>query len=428
VYERIGDIMHVRYSLKQTSAGTAGSGTYLFSLPSGVTVDSSRLASTYQGSTGLGALGAASLYDGTKQYTGYVAAYNSTNLFLVVGNEVTTPAAMGSTTYSLAGTNVWVSFDCRIPIAEWAGSGTVQLAQNDVEYAWNADTSTTLGDTSKFGYGPQGAQIQAISVLLNRRVRFQSPIQTGDRISIELSADKVKWTELSSGGITDGSSFTITPWQRQGPVVYGVGALNVVNSTDIDVSFGTYCQPNGVTFGANGQAWAGAPGNYYWRVRKSSAGAAVGFGIVAPGVSSGLVSASGLPGNTTGNAIASGYVGEVITKSATTSTLSAGTAATTVYSTTVSAGVYIVIGNMNVVWSAAPGVSNYDLISIGGDVMSTGSSRLPAKPALINAYDGFPVVGTFISTGSNSFNISSTNFSSGATLYYNVALKFVRIA
>jgi len=40
-------------------------------------------------------------------------------------------------------------------------------------------------------------------------------------------------------------------------------------------------------------------------------GQAVGFGIVNPGTSSGLVAAAGLPGNTTGSAIAAGYVGEV---------------------------------------------------------------------------------------------------------------------
>ena len=38
----------------------------------------------------------------------------------------------------------------------------------------------------------------------------------------------------------------------------------------------------------------------------------IGYGVVVPGSTDGLVSSSGLPGNTTGSAIAAGYVGEVI--------------------------------------------------------------------------------------------------------------------
>ena len=315
VYERIGDVMHIRYSLKQTSAGTAGSGTYLFPLPSGFTVDSSRLSSAYQGSTGLGSVGAASLYDGTKQYTGYVAAYNSTNLFLVLGNEITTPSAMGSTTYSLAGANIWLSFDARIPIAEWAGSGTVQLAQNDVEYAYNTG-SWDATDSTSFGQGPSGQLITAstdLTDLRKKRVRFQSPIQSGDSIVVEFQVNGTWVPALGAAGSGDWNIDTFSYATTSASTSSrGIGWKPVSGSTtDIDVYFGRYAAfYNNAT--AIGWSTYISSTVVRWRVRKSSAGAAVGFGIVQPGVSSGLVSSLGLPGKTDGLAVTTGYVGEVV--------------------------------------------------------------------------------------------------------------------
>lgn len=64
--------------------------------------------------------------------------------------------------------------------------------------------------------------------------------------------------------------------------------------------------------------------------------------IVVPGTSSGLVSASGLTGNTTGSAIAAGFVGEVITGGAITTT-SLTTSEATISSITLTAGVWMLM-------------------------------------------------------------------------------------
>jgi hypothetical protein len=97
---------------------------------------------------------------------------------------------------------------------------------------------------------------------------------------------------------------------NQNEVAYGLGIFGINKTTNtVVVRFGTYSY-NTSTYGAAGTAWSAGVGAYYWRVRKASAGAAVGFGIVQPGVSAGLVSASGLPGRTDGAAVASGYVGQ----------------------------------------------------------------------------------------------------------------------
>jgi hypothetical protein len=201
-----------------------------------------------------------------------------------------------------------------IPISEWAGSGTVNLAQNDVEYAYNSDSTTSAGHTADtgFAYGPQGVNFLGIVStttgysLTKKRVRFQTPVRSTDKIEIEISGDNgTTWSSL-------GDNADVIPLDASGNYVYGMGIVPI-NTTDVYVQFGNGGRTRSETstvFSAAGQAWTEISGNRKWRLKKSSAGAAVGFGIVQPGVSSGLVSASGLPGNTTGNAIASGYVGE----------------------------------------------------------------------------------------------------------------------
>jgi hypothetical protein len=187
----------------------------------------------------------------------------------------------------------------------------VNLAQNDVEYASNGSTSTSANDTSSFAYGPAGNQIQNITAALSRRVRFQAPIQVGDAFDIELSTDRIKWFTVACGAVGVNGA-TVQNISTQNATVYGVGRFTVVNSTDVDILFGQYAQASNSTFAGAGEAWSAGAGAGYWRVRKTSAGAAIGFSEVVPGTSAGLVSMNGLKGRTDGAAIAAGYVGQVI--------------------------------------------------------------------------------------------------------------------
>jgi hypothetical protein len=200
-----------------------------------------------------------------------------------------------------------ISFRVTVPVAEWAGSGTVQLAQNDVEFSSNSNATNTATDTTSFVYGPSGALVPngATGTTYSRTVQFQTPIQVGDKLELEYSSDRVKWIPMPFPRMSQGVT------NDYGAAVFASG----VNTAAVAFYAGGYAA-NNATYGGLGQAWSTISANY-WRVRKSSAGAAVGFGIVSPGVSSGLVAAAGLPGNTTGNAIASGYVGEVVTGSVT---------------------------------------------------------------------------------------------------------------
>lgn len=309
-YRRVGDSMELKLNIAATGAPT-GTNLTAVSLPSGHTIDTSKLP-TSTASSGATIFGYGSLYDASPgdTYPVYALYNNTTSVNISYSDDAATGvkntivSATGPVTIA-SGDTVFVQYT--VPIAEWAGSGTVQLAQNDVEFAWNDDPETTAGVTynnsSFYGYGPNGASTKAINSTTlasttNYRVQFQTPIQATDKIDLEIFTDSGWVTANSVSPFINGTSNSF------------YGAVVTQSGTNTaDVSFGNNGSRPTSGLGSNGVAWPGGFGTR-WRVRKSSAGAAVGFGIVQPGVSSGLVSASGLPGNTTGSAVAAGYVGE----------------------------------------------------------------------------------------------------------------------
>jgi hypothetical protein len=233
------------------------------------------------------------------------------------------------------------SLNAVVPIAAWAGSGTTNLAQNDVEFASNSSTATAPpNDTTSFAYGPSGNQIQNITAALSRTVQWQRPRQVGDIDIVEVSTDRLSWTPVISTTSVGGDQ--VQPYVAQNGVEYGIGISSITSTTSV-VRFGTY-PFNNSTYGGGTRAWSVGAGSGYWRVRKISSGTAVGFGIVQPGTSAGLVSASGVPGNTTGSAIASGYVGENLTAGPTTQSFTANGTFNDVVSLTLTTGVWLVTG------------------------------------------------------------------------------------
>lgn len=187
---------------------------------------------------------------------------------------------------ALFGSNIAVSdaisFQARVPIAEWQGNGVVNLGENDVEYAWNF--STTLGstpNTTSLGYGPQGTLVPtgASGVTSLKDVAFRSPILPTDSITLEVSADRISWMQLDLEPVGGVHSFT-----RQGAVEYGLGLNRSTTPNRVQARFGPYRLP-GTTYTGAGSNWIGGT---YWRVKKTRAGSATGFGVAQNG-STGLV-------------------------------------------------------------------------------------------------------------------------------------------
>jgi hypothetical protein len=170
-----------------------------------------------------------------------------------------------------------VSFFFAAPVAEWAGSGTVNLASNGVEYAasttgtWDADAAA-----ANTIYGPAGAPINTtLTATRIKVVRFLSPIQATDKLDIEILLEG-KWVPISA----------TYPYQNQNTLAYGarITAGSGAPATDATVIFGRYLISTGVTYGSAGTEW-NALTSAFWRAVKSSGGQAVGFGVVSENAS-----------------------------------------------------------------------------------------------------------------------------------------------
>lgn len=180
-------------------------------------------------------------------------------------------------------------------------SGTVNLAQNDVQHYYGTGgtwgTTATLTTAQGKG-GVLGGTTTPGSAFFDWTIVPATPIPIDAVAQLVVSSDGVHWGPTGSPV----GSINFENLRYDNTNFIG-GSASITSSGNILVRFGKY--PYGV---------ASTPytGTWYWKVVVGLPGQAVGFGIVNPGTSSGLVAAAGLPGNTTGNAIAAGYVGEVV--------------------------------------------------------------------------------------------------------------------
>ncbi len=374
---------------------------------------------------------------GVAGYQGMVM-YNSSTVVqprvLDASATYTGSAAISNVQPHTFGAGDFITISFKVPIAEWAGSGTVQLAQNDVEYAFNTSGITAAGatDTTSFGYGPQGAAVGSInsttgaSSTTNFRVQFQTPIQSGDKIVLEFQegGGTAPWFEAEAR----------LPLVRQGVFNYGAQVIPI-NSTQVEVLFGNGGSAStNTTYASAGTTWASFT-NLRWRVRKSSAGAAVGFGIVQPGVSSGLVSASGLPGRTDGVTITAPNVGYLIANEndvGPTAAVSSSTAFN-IGTIVLTAGVWIVYGQGTFLPGTVTGNTfvTFDINTVSATFRNSASGtrygNLPTTSGLNMAFACLPL--TVNSSGSTTiYAVGSYNFSSLGTSVMRGSLTAVRIA
>mgnify|MGYP003647328105 CR=1 FL=1 len=135
-YRRVGDSIEIHWDYQQSAAGSIGSGTYLFSLPPGLVIDTDKFsvgADSEQYNVGSGYVRSA-----TFNGSAVPQAYNSTNLALVVS----TGGYVGSTLNALNNATWYATFNARVPIAGWnATSGAAINAVDD----WKAYTPVTAG-------------------------------------------------------------------------------------------------------------------------------------------------------------------------------------------------------------------------------------------------------------------------------------------
>ena len=283
-YKRVGDTIHLRVTYTVSAVTTISVAAYLHSnlLPPGLTVDGSQL----QGARNV--VGNANHFDGTNYHQSTVNNSNGSSFitFLAQDGGASADGVVDTSHPFTWASGDILSFECQLPIAEWAGSGN--FGTNQVEYAFNTDTGSA-DNLVDFGYGPGGSTIGIGAAALGingirRRVRFRSKIQPNEQLRLELSTDAVKWqsvpTRIDDVAMTDSLTFDGTQY-------VGVGFCDNPGSsdTDIEVRFGRY--RNAVS-----ADWS-AVSSYYWRVVKYSTGVPVAFGLADdqgnPGLSRGQV-------------------------------------------------------------------------------------------------------------------------------------------
>lgn len=312
-YRQVGDKMEIEGSF---SAGTVTSSTVSFSLPSGTTVDSTKLGVGSRGSVGkywASTTGGATFVESTGNSGAlFFDGTDTSNLYLANKTDSGGVQFAKTSGTGILGDGGLVSFFATVPIAEWAGSGTVNIASSEAgKFASNSSTADA-DDTTSFVYGPAGSSMPgALTSARSKRVRFLTPIQVTDIIVVEVY-NGTTW--LPVGGNSQGSFAFVL----QNTTTYGIH-WSPVNATDIDVVFRQYARPTGSTYGAAGESWS-SYSTWKWRVRKISAAQAVGF-AAATSTASGLVSAedSGTFSLTTTGAVATtvtakyARVGKIVT-------------------------------------------------------------------------------------------------------------------
>lgn len=370
---RRGDRMYLSAGLYFTGANTDGIVTP--SMPTGYTVDTSKMFLNY--AAGVAGdfipIGGWTVRDDStlEAYTGIVVWDVSG-----AGMRLVLDASDGLDGVVRTDTNIPITFTTddsinywfEVPVVEWVGSGSVNLAQNDVEYAYNTSV-TDAADTTSFGYGAGGTPFpgSTFTAARNKTVRFTTPIRSTDIITMEiqpLGAGTEGWVPLQGSG-------TVGPTAVQGlglqnTFYYGAGIHSISSSTDVIVRLGQYAYASGATYGAAGTNWDGTTDNFKWRLKKSSGGQAVGFGEAS----------STIRGLSYGKQSSTGGLASAITDATFTDT-TGGTPSSTL---TITPGTYLLTygGRLSVTYSVLPTAINGQIRVIDtGDIASVGTELIP---------------------------------------------------
>ena len=199
-YRRVGDSINVVIKV----VATASSAKATFSLPSGLSIDTTKQndsTTAYHQDI----LGVASLFLATANtYNTGTVRYNSATTVqcfqIADGANTARQDFWGNTVPGSWATGGTLELEFIVPVIGF--SSNVTMADRAVEeYAWSTNTTTTAGNTQTadglYSNGPSGTRFYSFaSTTANSRttkyVRFQTPIQATDLVTFEFSEDAGK--------------------------------------------------------------------------------------------------------------------------------------------------------------------------------------------------------------------------------------------
>lgn len=193
---RRGDKLHVKYDYRHTTAGTAGSGIYLFPIPFGLTVDTAKMPIT--GQYPQGKVGDLDVLIGTSYVKGFCYLYNSQNIACsyysdAAGNTI---FAVDATNTPLSNATVAFSFEYEVPISSFTSSGSPGAVLNE----WQSYTPTFQG----FGTPTNvNALYRRVGDSMELQVSFTAGTTTATEARVYLpfgTIDSTKFTQVQNLG------------------------------------------------------------------------------------------------------------------------------------------------------------------------------------------------------------------------------------
>lgn len=329
-WRRVGSEMEMRVMASYSGASSAGD--LLLTMPTGYTIDASAIPGN-SFITNMLTFGYGSILDnGTNIFSlnPYVSSSTVVGFKRVdaSGTYVAYPGGVDATTPITIASGDKVHFYISVPIAEWAGSGTVNLGNNGIMSVSNDGSGGTTANTNYstgMVNGPAGSQFVSVASTTGSnsstgyKVTWPYPVNPST-VVIEVTSDSgTTWLGNSSNATNIGRLI-------QGTSDYGIW-YEAIDSTSGYVKFGNKGRfASNATYAGDGSTWAGIAGSaqYKWRASGQVAGQAVGFGL-ATATQSGLVSAeqngsvsstftfNGSGGTSSATTISYSRVGKVVT-------------------------------------------------------------------------------------------------------------------
>lgn len=192
LWRQVGSNLEGRIEFSQTTGGTAGSGDYLFAIPSstGCTIDSSKVTfnSTVGGNSaapptnavGWASAGRASVAAGG----GVTSVYDSTHLRLFVSStSVALYQAVGSSFYDESGANQGYAAGFSVPCVGWAGTQTTFSNYIGLQ-SWSGTTSYASASLTSTSYTGFTVTTPAITTLQSSNL---SPANTASGVGVQFT-------------------------------------------------------------------------------------------------------------------------------------------------------------------------------------------------------------------------------------------------
>lgn len=154
LWRRVGDSMEIMYEYRHSSSTGAadGSGIYLFKLPTGYTIDTTKLAvsTSINDSNTVGHTYSRSA-TASDELWGTVNAYDSTSLMLIIPSSSTNPKEMtfiSSSDFPMTTANIKYGFKAIVPISGWSSNFAFSSSQPNVVAIYESDAGQSISNGS----------------------------------------------------------------------------------------------------------------------------------------------------------------------------------------------------------------------------------------------------------------------------------------